>query len=134
MLSIVKELGGELVAISPQNADKSRAGARENGLHFPVLCDAGNTVARAYDLVFSVSEQLRELFLKVVEIDLRKYNGDNSWELPLPGTFVLDRKGVVRLAFVQADYSRRMEPSLIVRKLRQLLREKPEPITSVSDG
>jgi peroxiredoxin len=47
-----------------------------------------------------------------------KFNGDDSWELPVPGTFVLDRSGVVRLAFVDPDYTKRLEPSAILAALR----------------
>jgi peroxiredoxin len=47
-----------------------------------------------------------------------KFNGDDSWELPMPGTFVLDRGGVVRLAHVDPDFMKRLEPAAILEALR----------------
>ncbi len=53
-------------------------------------------------------------------IDLPKFNGSSSWELPVPGTFVLDRDGTVRFAFADPDYTRRAEPADVVEALRAI--------------
>lgn len=53
-------------------------------------------------------------------IDLAQYNGDSSWELPLPGTFVIGRDMTIRFSFVDADYTRRLEPAAILDSLRAL--------------
>jgi peroxiredoxin len=84
-----------------------------------VLSDAGNNVARQFKLVFPVAEILRSIY-KNIGADLPAYNGDESWELPMPGTFVVDKSGTVCLAFVDADYTRRLEPQAIVDCLRQI--------------
>jgi len=47
-----------------------------------------------------------------------KFNGDDSWELPMPGTFVLDRNGVVLLAHVDPNFMVRLEPAAILDALR----------------
>jgi peroxiredoxin len=115
ILPQIRELGAGLVAISPQTPDNSLSTAEKKGLTFPVLSDAGNEVARQYGLVFSLSETLR-----TVSADLTSYNGDDSWELPMPGTFVIAPDGTVRLAFVDADWTRRLEPAAILDTLRRL--------------
>jgi peroxiredoxin len=112
-------LGATLVAISPQTPDNSLSTAEKAGLAFPVLSDAHNAAARAYGLVFKLSDGLQAL-QKMFGNEPPKFNGDDSWELPVPGTFVLDRSGVVRLAFVDPDYTKRLEPSAILAALRSL--------------
>ena len=82
-----------------------------------MLTDAGNRVARQYGLVFALSEVLRRL-QEAFGNPIPKFNGDDSWELPMPGTFVLDRSGGVRLAHVDPDYTRRLEPAAILDALR----------------
>ena len=42
--------------------------------------------------------------------DLVERNGDDSFEVPVPATFLVDQKGVVRNAFIEADYVKRLEP------------------------
>jgi peroxiredoxin len=120
ILSEIQSLGAALVAISPQTPDNSLSSAEKNELKFPVLSDLGNAVARKYRLVFALAEQLRPLYLRLANIDLPRYNGDPSWELPVPGTFVVAKDGTVMLSFLDADYTRRLEPREILECLKQL--------------
>jgi peroxiredoxin len=114
ILSEIEALGARLLAISPQTPDHSLSAAEKNALEFEVLIDAGNHVARQFGLVFPLAEALRPIYRQAGGIDLSIYNGDDSWELPIPGTFVIGRGGVIRLAFVDADYTRRLEPTEIL--------------------
>jgi Peroxiredoxin len=116
----MKQLGATLVAISPQTPDHSLSTAEKWQLEFEVLSDEGNQVAREYGLVFSMSEELRALY-KNLGNDLETYNGDASWELPMPGTFVIAQDGTIQLAFVDADYTHRLEPAAILDTLRHLV-------------
>jgi peroxiredoxin len=119
VLPQMSELGATLAAISPQAPDSSLSTAQKNELRFPVLSDVGSHVARRYGLVFRVSEALRRP-MTALGIDLAKFNADGAWELPIPATYVVDRDGVVRLAFVDADYRKRLEPREILEALRAL--------------
>lgn len=111
--------GATLVAVSPQLPDGSLSMTEKNELTFPVLSDIGNVVARHYGLVFAVDAETREKYLGM-NIDLERSNGAGGWELPMPGTFVIDRSGVIRLAFVTPDYTQRLEPADIVAALKAL--------------
>ena len=114
----IKELGGSLVAISPQTAPNSRRSAHQNGLTFPILSDRGNEVAAAFGLRFRLPDYLVELY-KRLRNDLPAFNGDPSWTLPMPGRFVVGRDGVIRYAEVNPDYTRRPEPEDMLPALRQ---------------
>ncbi|GCE07791.1 peroxiredoxin-like family protein [Dictyobacter aurantiacus] len=109
----IQQRGATLVAISPQTPDHSLATAEKWQLEFEVLSDESNQVARAYGLVFRMSEELRTLYQRF-DNDLEAYNGDSSWELPMPGTFVIAQDGTIQLAFVDADYTHRLEPAEIL--------------------
>ena len=114
-----KSHGARLIAISPQLPDESMSTAEKNELSFPVLSDAGNKVAKEFGLVFTLSEQLRPLY-ESFNIDLPATNGDKSFELPIPATFIIDSDGVVKGAFVNADYKQRMDPSDIINVLKEI--------------
>jgi peroxiredoxin len=116
----IRARGAQLVAISPQRPDQSLSMAEKNALEFEVLSDAGNRVARQFGLVFPLAARLRQVYKNVGGIDLSVYNGDESWELPMPGTFVIARDRTVQLAYVEADYTRRLEPGEILDCLQQL--------------
>ena len=84
---------------------------------FEMLRDAGNEVAANYGLVFTLPDDLREIYVKF-GIDLARGNGDGSWRLPIPARFVIDRQGIIRAADADPDYSRRPEPAQTVEILR----------------
>src|SRR5260370_29702117 len=102
--------GVTLVAISPQTPDHSRALAEKLELTFSLLSDMGNQVARQFGLVFTIDEAVRAAH-KQVCADLPRFNGTDSWELPMAGTFLVNQSGTVCLAFVHADFTRRLDPS-----------------------
>ena len=111
-------LGASLIAISPQTPDNTLTTVEKDALTFDVLSDIGNQVARQYGLVFRLTPALQERYKGL----LPKYNGDTSLELPMPGTFVIGQDRIVRLAWVEADYRRRLEPMAILKALRQMKR------------
>jgi peroxiredoxin len=119
ILPQIKALGAELLAISPQTPDSSQATLLKNFLQYEVLSDVGNHVARRFGLVYPLGAEMRGIYLGF-GVDLAAYNGDDSWELPLPGTFVIDHALTVRLSFVDSDYTRRLEPERILETLREI--------------
>lgn len=112
-----RELGANLVAISPQNPVNSRKSVRTNKLEFPILSDPGNQTAAAFGLCFALPDYLIELY-KSRKNDLPAFNGDTSWTLPMPGRFVIGQDRVIRYAEVNPDYTHRPEPADMLPALR----------------
>jgi peroxiredoxin len=112
-------LGATLLALSPQLPEHCAA-TRENAhLSFEVLSDAHNDVARRFGIVFRFSDDLARIYRKF-NMDLAKFNGDPSWELPMPARYIIDRENIIRAADVNFDYTRRPEPSETLAVLRNL--------------
>ena len=79
-------------------------------LSFPVVSDAQNEVARRFGIVFRMPQDLAQIY-KSLNMDLEKFNGDDSWELPMPARYVVDGGNVIRSAVVNFDYTNRPEPA-----------------------
>ena len=75
-----------------------------------MLVDSGNGVARSYGLAFRMPDELQDVYRDHLRIDLARFNGDSTWELPIPATYLVGRDGVVAWAGVDVDYTRRPEP------------------------
>ena len=117
-LSEFRELGATVVAISPQLPDNSLSTREKHQLAFPVLSDVGNKVARQFGIVYQLSDKLVELYRQFGHA-LEDFNGaDGSRELPVPATFLLDDKGTIRLAHVDVDYTRRLDPNDVIEALK----------------
>jgi peroxiredoxin len=117
MLPHLRRAGATLLAISPQSPDNSLTTVEKNELEFEVLSDQGNDVARRYGLAFAFSEDDVRDVLEPRNVDLPSFNGDESWSLPIPGTFVIDRDRRVVLSFADGNFRRRLEPEEILRAL-----------------
>jgi len=115
----LRDLGATLVAISPQTFESSSHMVDKHELTFDVLSDRHNSVARSYGLVFRLPESLRVIYQRL-DIDLPAYNGDQTFELPIPATYVIRQNGQVALSFVNADYTQRLDPRDIIKMLRSL--------------
>jgi len=116
----VRALGVELVSISPNLREKSAAFVAENPFSFDILSDRNNRVADEYGLVFKLAHELRPIYEKF-GINLPEYDGNERYELPMPATYVVAGDGIIRHAFVNADYTQRMEPDEVITILQGML-------------
>ncbi len=105
--------GASLVAISPQTQKHSYMTRDMHKLRFPVLSDAGNEAARKFGLVYRVAPDLQSLYESIMT-KLPGYNGDQSWELPMPATYVIRPDGTIAYAHVDADWRMRPEPEEVL--------------------
>ena len=119
VLDQIKAHGASLVALTPHLPDHSKTMAEKNELGFDLLSDPKNDCAAELGLRFTVEEPLRSVYAGF-GIDLPKYNGDDSWSLPMPGRFVIDQAGVVRAVDVDPDYTQRPEPEKTLADLAAL--------------
>ena len=111
--------GAALVAVSPQIPDESLSLSEKHGLTFAVLSDVGSETAKRYGLAYDLPEDLAAVYDKL-GFDLQRVNGGHPRTLPLAATYVIDRDGVVRWAFVDTDYTVRAEPAEILAALDAL--------------
>jgi len=115
----IKERGARFIAISPQTIHQSYLMADQHRLHFPLLSDTQNTVAKQFGLVYRVPDYQQEIYQRVF-VNLPFVNGDPAWELPVPATYVINHESTVLYAAVNPDYTERPEPSEVLKFLAQL--------------
>lgn len=111
--------GASLLAISPQTQDHCMSLSEKQQLGFPVLSDLGNKVARQFNLVFTIDGRARAAHMQVRK-ELPKFNGDDTWEVPIPATYLVDQTGRIRLSYVDPDFMQRLDPAVVVEALRSL--------------
>src|SRR5208282_4307920 len=117
ILPEIEHAGATPVAISPQTVKQSFFMRDQHKLRFPLLSDAGNNVARQFGLTYRIPDEQRAIYQRAF-VNLPFVNGDESWELPIPATYIIDRDGTVIYASANEDYTERPEPRDIVGVLR----------------
>ncbi len=115
----IEAQGARLVGMAPETPDKAAETADRHAINIDILSDSGNQVAERLGLVFELPAALRPIYEKF-GIDLPAYNGDESFRLPVPATYIIRQDGVIAYDFVNADYTKRLEPSVIIERLWDL--------------
>jgi peroxiredoxin len=106
----LRERGALLVAISPQTVRQNDFTATQHTLPFPLLRDEGAAVAAAFGAAYSVPAAMQG-YSRSILVNIPFVNGEQSWRLPVPATFVIGREGIVRWSQGHADFRVRPEPA-----------------------
>ncbi|MDT8337414.1 MAG: peroxiredoxin-like family protein [Candidatus Izemoplasmatales bacterium] len=119
LLPKIKELGANIIAISPDLEKYSFTMQERNQFGFEVLSDINHEVSKQFGLVFTVDQKLIPIYQKM-GIDLSKYQGNTAFELPFPATYVVNQEGIITLAFVDSAYELRLEPTKALDALKKI--------------
>ncbi len=117
----IKACGASLLAIAPELPEYAGEIRDKGNLTFPLLHDRNHALARQFGLVFSLPESLQAIYTNF-GIELAASQGNDGFELPMPATYIVDQSGTIVHAFVDADYTKRMEPSEITDILKHMKR------------
>lgn len=107
--------GANLVALTPGLPDQTLSMAEKHDLEFQVLSDLNNKVAHTYGLVFQLTPEVEAIYEEAFHLSVR--NGNDSGELPLAATYVLDKDGTITWCFLHPDYRERAEIEDIIKAL-----------------
>jgi peroxiredoxin len=116
----IERLRASILAISPELPDRQVVTEKEIALTFPVLSDVGNHVAKLFGIVYELPEDLLHVYRERGH-ELETVNGSpGANTLALPATFVVDKSGTVRLAYINEDYAKRLPTDDILDALGEL--------------
>lgn len=104
------------VGITPQLPRQNDFTAQQHSLTFPLLSDSGCKLAAQFHLAYTLSPTLQQQ-LRSTLVNLPFINGDDSWQLPLAATYVIDQSGIIRYANASADHRVRPDPADVLRVL-----------------
>lgn len=115
----IEQTGAKLIAVSPELPDHSLTTIEKHNLAFEVLSDQGGNVQKLFGLEFQLPEVLRPVY-EGFGFDIPSHNGNGTFALPVPATYIIDQSGIVRYHFVDVDYTKRAEPETIIQKLKEV--------------
>lgn len=98
--------GGQIVAIMPDRQKFVADFKSQSNVPFPLLTDKDNGYALSLNLTIWVGAEIRNMLEG--RLDLPTFQGNSSWMLPIPATFVVSRDGLIRARFIDPDYRKRM--------------------------
>jgi peroxiredoxin len=117
--SQLRELGFQIVAVSPDRPEQLKPTTDKNKLGYAVYSDSDVALARAFGLTFRVDEPTRSQY-KGYGIDLEAASGRNHYELPVPAVYLIDRSGLIRFAQWDPNYRKRLSGDEVLAAARQV--------------
>jgi peroxiredoxin len=112
-------LGATLVAVTAEDCGGALAAKRDRALEFEILCDLDNGLGLSFGLLFRVPPDFRDNY-RGIGVDFPLIYGNDSWFLPVPATYVIDRDGTIRHSYVNPDFRERLDPQDILGVLKEL--------------
>jgi peroxiredoxin len=108
--------GAQIVAIMPDRQKFSHELKVHGRIPFPILTDMDNGYALSLNLAIWLGAEMQKMMAG--RQDLPAFQGNSSWMLPIPATFVVGRDGIIRARFVDPDYRKRMAVDDLLKALK----------------
>ena len=118
--SQVRELGAQIIVLTPELERYTRALHKKLNLTYDILTDLHLKTAEQFRLFFVLPDYLRDLY-KSFGSTLDRFHDEIEYRLPMPARYLIDKQGVIRAADVNADYTIRPEPSETLTQRRRLI-------------
>ncbi|MDH5638884.1 MAG: AhpC/TSA family protein [Nitrospinota bacterium] len=115
----IRKLGAQLLSVSPQNEAHTTSTAQKLGFTYPVLRDPDSKLSDLYGLTITVDEPMRKVY-EEIGIHIEEHNDNFSYKLPVPAAYVIDQNGMIVYDYLEADYTKRVEPAELLNKLREI--------------
>lgn len=112
----IEDKGYQIIVITPDQQKYIDRIKKKMKVTLPIYSDQDNSIAKKFGITFKLSKDLLSVYDKF-GIDLKKSQGNSSGELPLPGTYIINKKGIITYAFIDADYTKRLDPVDLLKKL-----------------
>lgn len=113
----IENNGGQIVAIMPDRQQFAETFKTESQARFPILTDMDNGYALSLNLVIWVGAEMERMIASAGR-DIPSYQGNTSWMLPIPATFVVGTDARIKARFVDPDYRKRMGVEALLTALR----------------
>jgi peroxiredoxin len=116
-LQFIYKKGATVVAISPEKPEFLEKTASKAKASFTLLYDKDYSIAQAFDVLFQPTEKEVSLYNGRLDANLEAAHSDNSSRLPVPATFIINKKGIIVWRHFNPDYRVRASVSEIVKNL-----------------
>jgi peroxiredoxin len=120
-LNILKDMGVNVVAITPESIENVEQTVKLHNLGFTVIYDCQEQIMKDYDLMFNVTKEYQDLILKDLTIDIAKNNGRDAARLPVPATYIINRQGIIVAVQFDPDYNNRATVKWMIQNLASAL-------------
>lgn len=103
-LQLIYNKGAAVIAISPEKPEYLGKTVSKTKVKFTLLYDKDYSISEAFDVVFKPTEKEIAMYNDRLKADLENANTDSSKRLPVPATFIINKKGIIVWREFNPDY------------------------------
>lgn len=91
----IEEAGAKLIAISSESYENVEKTIEQTGADFTIISDADGTIMKAFDVSYHVTDSYQDMIQVKLDASIKETNACKKAELPVPATFIIDKKGTI---------------------------------------
>lgn len=103
-LNILTEQRIHIIAVTPETSPNIQKTEKKTGAKFTILSDKDEKIMKAYDVLFSVTKTYQSKIRIGLHADIAENNGKDEADLPVPATYIINRKGIITARYFNPDY------------------------------
>jgi len=115
-LNLITAKGARVIAVTPETDLGIITTISKTGASFPIIHDIQYKIMKAFGVNLTVDDATLAL-MKKYRIDMDAYNGNHDHVLPVPATFIIDKKLKITRVFYDPNYKVRASVQQIVAAL-----------------
>jgi len=106
-LSLIKEKGAQLIAITPEKQEGITKTIEKTKASYSIITDEDSKIMKAYDVAYQLDTKTIDRY-KTASIDLAANNGQKSDAvyLPVPAVYIIGKDGEIKYRFFEEDYKK----------------------------
>ncbi|MFO8054824.1 MAG: peroxiredoxin-like family protein [Bacteroidales bacterium] len=116
-LQLITNKGVTLIAVSPEKPALLKKTSKKTGAEFRLLYDKDYEIATAYGVKFKPKKMQLATYNVALGADLKDAHSDESQQLPIPATYIIDQKGKIVWRHFNPDYKKRADVKDILKNL-----------------
>ncbi len=113
-LELIYEKGATVIAISPEKSEFLLKTQKKTKAEFTLLYDEDYKIAKAFDVIFNPTKMQLFMYNKLLRADLKNAQTDDSEQLPIPATFVINKEGIIIWRHFDPNYKKRSSVNAIL--------------------
>lgn len=116
-LTSIYDKGAQLIAVSPEKQENLSKTKDKTNASFHLLYDEHYKIADLFDLRFLPSTSERAMYNLALSANLKEAHSDNSQQLPIPATYIINQEGEIVWRHFNPDYKDRSKVEDILENL-----------------
>ena len=106
-LSLITDAGARVIAVTPEDFQYVELTREKTEASFQIIPDQGHKIMDMYQVSYKLGRMMT-MGMSMMGIKIKEINATGDRVLPVPATYIIDERGIIRARHFNEDYRYRM--------------------------